>query len=428
MLALTRFIRSPLTNDASAIVRSLVYLRLLVLVATGAIALLVHLYFEPLTMIAGLSLVVLATAAWSVIVLSSDPLTRIPFAAVRELFVDFVWVFLLVLLSGRSTNPFIYYYLVLVAIAASIFPGRTAWAYCFGGIAAYTALLLLDMGAHFEHMAERYRLHLGGMWLNYVGSSLVTCYFISRLAKLIREQQSQLAAAREQNLKNEQLIGIGTVAASTVHSLATPLSTLTILAEDMASTDTLEPRLRDDLDIMLAQVSRCKRTMKDLANIAQGWTQNSSLSVAELKAELEEYYSLNSPGNIPVFVMSESVQHCRIGSNLLLQHALINLINNAVESEQKGAQVNAHVNFESDCQELTIIIRNDTTQTSSDVFERWGKPQPSDKRIGLGIGSFLANSTIEKLGGTVQLQAEEGASAENHTQVSVTITLPLERA
>src|SRR5690625_7685552 len=106
--------------------------------------------------------------------------------------------------------------------------------------------------------------------------------------------------------------------------------------------------------------------------------------------------------------MSESVQHCRVGSNLLLQHALINLINNAVESQQKGAQVN----FESDSQALTIIIRNETTQTSSDVFERWGKPQPSDKRIGLGIGSFLANSTIEKLGGTVQLQAEEGRSEE----------------
>src|SRR5690625_6928419 len=103
--------------------------------------------------------------------------------------------------------------------------------------------------------------------------------------------------------------------------------------------------------------------MKDLANIAQGWTQNSSLSVAELKAELEEYYSLNSPGNIPVFVMSESVQHCRVGSNLLLQHALINLINNAVESQQKGAQVN----FESDSQALTIIIRNETTQTSSEI-------------------------------------------------------------
>lgn len=422
MLALTRFIRSPLTDDASAIVRSLVYLRLLVLLATGAIALLVHLYFEPLTMITGLSVVVLATAVWSVTVLRSDPLTRLPLAAVRELLVDFVWVFLLVLLSGRSTNPFIYYYLVLVAVSASIFPGRTAWAYCLGGIVAYTALLLLDIGAHFEHMAERYRLHLGGMWLNYVGSSLVTCYFISRLAKLIREQQSQLAAAREENLKNEQLIGIGTVAASTVHSLATPLSTLTILAEDMASADTLEPRLRDDLDIMLSQVNRCKRIMKALANIAQGWTQSSSLSVAELKAELEEYYSLNSPGNIPVFVLNESAEHDRVGSNLLLQHALINLINNAVESEQKVAQVH----FESDSKELTIIIRNETTRTSTDVFQRWGRPQPSDKHIGLGIGSFLANSTIEKLGGTVQLQAEEGASPESHTQVSVTIALPLE--
>src|SRR5690625_6344089 len=103
-------------------------------------------------MIAGLSLVVLATAAWSVIVLSSDPLTRIPFAAVRELFVDFVWVFLLVLLSGRSTNPFISYYLVLLAMAASVFPGRSAWAYCFGGIAGCTGRLLLGLGVSVVHM------------------------------------------------------------------------------------------------------------------------------------------------------------------------------------------------------------------------------------------------------------------------------------
>lgn len=422
MLALTRFIRSPLNDDASTIVRSLVYLRLLVLLATGSIALLVHLYFEPLTMITGISVLVVATVVWSVTVLSSDRLVRIPFATVRELLVDFVWIFLLVLLSGRSTNPFIYYYLVLVAIAASIFPGRTAWAFCLGGIAAYTALLLLDMGAHFEHMAERYRLHLGGMWLNYVGSSLVTCYFISRLAKLIREQQSQLAAAREENLKNEQLIGIGTVAASTVHSLATPLSTLTILAEDMASADTLDPRLQDDLGIMLSQVHRCKRTMKDLANIAQGWTKNNSRSVAELKAELEEYYSLNSPGNIPEFALNEATADFRVGSNLLLQHALINLINNAVESEQKGAQIT----FKSDRKALIIIIRNETAQPPAEVFERWGRPQPSDKNTGLGIGSFLANSTIEKLGGTVQLQAEEGASMGSPTRVTVTITLPLE--
>src|SRR5690625_4590778 len=213
-----------------------------------------------------------------------------------------------------APQRFIYYYLALVSVAAIFFPLQCPLIFLFGGVVGSKRGIVIYLESQLSHLA--------GMWLNYVGSSLVTCYFISRLAKLIREQQSQLAAAREQNLKNEQLIGIGTVAASTVHSLATPLSTLTILAEDMASTDTLEPRLREDLDIMLAQVSRCKRTMKDLANIAQGWTQNSSLSVAELKAELEEYYSLNSPGNIPVFVMSESVQHCRIGSNLLLQHAL----------------------------------------------------------------------------------------------------------
>jgi two-component system, sensor histidine kinase RegB len=422
MLTITRFIRAPHTADSAAIVRNLVYLRLLVLLAICAIMLLVHLYYEPLTAVAGMSIIVLAAGVWSVLVLVSERLTRLPLAAMREILMDFVWVFLLVLLSGRSTNPFIYYYLVLVAISASIFPARTAWAFCVGGIVVYTGLLLLDIGAHFEHMAERYRLHLAGMWLNYVGSSLVTCFFISRLAKLIREQQTQLAEAREENLKNEQLIGIGTVAASTVHSLATPLSTLTVLAEDMASSETIDPGLRDDLAIMLSQVNRCKRTMKDLANIAQGWQQDGTISVAELQFELEEYYTLNSPGNIPAFTASDETSKCRIASNLLLQHALINLINNAVESAQKTALVT----FQKAQPVLNIVIENETNLTPADVFQRWGKPQSSEKNIGLGIGSFLANSTIEKLGGTVQLQAEQGGGESNHTQVTVTISLPLD--
>lgn len=424
MLELTRLIRRPVTGEASAIVRNLVYLRLLVLAAVSLLTLLASVYYEAPTSIAGTVAILISVAGWSSMVLGRDPLSRAPQAAMREILVDFTWVFLLVMLSGRSANPFIYYYLVLVAISASIFSARTAWAFCIGGILAYSSLLLLDIGAHFEHMAERYRVHLAGMWLNYVGSSLVTCYFVSRLARLIREQQTQLARAREENLKNEQLIGIGTVAASTVHSLATPLSTLTVLAEDMATNDSADHQLREDLAIMLAQIGRCKQIMQDLAHLAEGWSQEGAISVAELKSQLEEYYALNSPGNIPRFSADEDVATKQIASNLLLQHALINLINNALESE--GAPAN--VKFFRRDRKLDIVIKNETSLRADKVFERWGKPGVSEKQSGLGIGSFLANSTIEKLGGRVELHAEEGAGEFRRTKIAVTVSLPLENS
>lgn len=423
MIELTRFFKRPVTDETSAIVRNLIYLRLLVLVAVGFLILLANAYYEAVSSVAGAAAIFVAVAAWSTLVLSNRQLARSPQAAMREILVDFTWVFLLVLLSGRSANPFIYYYLVLVAICASIFPARTAWAFCISGILAYSGLLLLDIGVHFEHLAEQYRAHLAAMWLNYVGSSLVTCYFVSRLANLIREQQAQLASAREENLKNEQLIGIGTVAASTVHSLATPLSTLTVLAEDMAGGDAVEPELREDLTMMLAQIGRCKQIMKDLATLAQGWSQEGSIAVAELKSQLEEYYSLNSPANIPNFVVEGDAAGKKIASSLLLQHALINLINNALESDSAPAQVR----FYPQDRLLCIVIENEATIAAEEVFKRWGKPSSSDKHSGLGIGSFLANSTIEKLGGTVRLEAEEGGGKFSRTRIAVTVSIPLEQ-
>jgi hypothetical protein len=65
------------------------------------------------------------------------------------------------------------------------------------------------------------------------------------------------------------------------------------------------------------------------------------------------------------------------------------------------------------------------------VLERWGKLQRSSKKTGLGIGVFLANSTIEKLGGTFAIEATDGDTAAapdlsvSCGQTRVLVTLPL---
>ena len=269
---------------------------------------------------------------WSLWLLSRGNDTIQPRHVLRELIVDGVWLAFVVFYSGRSENPFIYYFLVLIAIAATALRTRHAWLFSFTGIVVYSALLYLDINHHFDHIPDDYQFHLLGMWINFCGSSIVACYFISKLATSLRSQQMQLSRAREETLRNEQLIGIGTLATSTVHALGTPLSTLTVLLGEMRNeSETAEKR--QDIDLMLSQISRCKDTMKKLSLLAE---QEHSLPVLEpvqqLLDQLRDHYGLAKPLYPPQFHGDKACGQNQLRHSLLLRHALINLIDNAIDA------------------------------------------------------------------------------------------------
>lgn len=344
-------------------------------------------------------------------------------AILRELIIDGFCLALVVFLSGRSENPFIYYFLVLIAVAATVLSGKIAWLFAAVGVCVYSLFLYLDINEHFHHMSDQYQFHLLGMWVNFFGSSLVTCYFISKLANALREQQQQLGKIREETLKNEQLIGIGTLAASTVHALGTPLSTLAVLLGEMRNSADTEEK-RTDIDTMLTQIQRCTTTMKKLSMLADYEDDsNQQESVAELAATLREHYVLSKPSLYPSINLPESTQHQRIRHSLLLHHALINLVDNAIEA----AQNRVSVDFDTDRDFLYISIVDDGPGMPLKAVKDWGKPQHSSKKDGLGIGVLLANSTIERLGGTVAIHVVDldTAAPKQVPQTHVQVKLPL---
>lgn len=424
MHALLSFVNQPLQSDKTTLARSVIYLRLTILLFAGLIFASVHFFYQRLDyslLTLGLAVTtVVAVTAWSVFLLTQEKQLQSEAVIVREMIIDFSWVLIIVVLTGRSANPFIYYYLVLTAVCATTLRPRTAWTFCLAGIVIYSALVGFDTQAHLRHMPADYRLHLSGMWLNFVLSTVVTCFFVTRLTRLLRSQHEQLAAFREQNLKNEQLIGIGTVAASTVHSLATPITTLTVLAEEIVNSEGLSTDIHDDANLMLEQIERCKKTMDELSSIAQGGSVKKNIKVAALLLILEEHYSLNTPATLPRFIISSAVQTRRIKCNTLFQYALINLINNAMESGSGAPSVN----LGSQAHNLHIRIENNSVLTREEILRRWGKPTRSEKPLGLGIGSFLANTTIEQQGGVVELETVVDAVETASCRLVVTITMP----
>lgn len=342
----------------------------------------------------------------------------------RQLLLDAVILVSLVWFSGRSANPFIYYLLVIIAISANIFPTRILWAFSLGGIGTYTFLMYFDLNTHILHMPHDFQLHMLGMWLNFVGSAVLISFFISRLTKALRDREIQLADIREQTLKNEQLIGIGTLAASTVHSLGTPLSTIAISLGELKSENKREEN-GIYFDLIQTQIDRCKHIMRKLALLANNNPEeNTAYTLSELLEDIREYFLLINADPCPGIEVEKTITTCVLPGSLLLKHALINLIDNAIQAAKNV--VNVKISLEN--KKLFVSIEDDGDGIPENLVDSLGKPTASSKEDGMGIGIFLANSTIEKLDGKVQFFGAKEEYDKRTTKVLVEIPIQKEPA
>lgn len=116
-------------------------------------------------------------------------------------------------------------------------------------------------------MPRATRLHLLGMWLTFVVSAAMLAGFVVRMT-LIRERDAELAAAREQALRDERIMAIGTLAAGAAHELGTPLGTMALLAGELARDPQLPAAAREDVALLRQQIGICKEIIGGLARRA----------------------------------------------------------------------------------------------------------------------------------------------------------------
>jgi len=107
----------------------------------------------------------------------------------------------------------------------------------------------------------------------------------------------------------------------------------------------------------------------------------------------------------------------QIMDSQLLSQSLLNLLNNAADASSLHIEIKSHW----DKQFLHLEIIDDGEGLTAEAVQRAGEAFFTSKAPGqgFGIGLFLANANIERLGGSVQLfNLEKGGAC---TQV----TLPL---
>jgi two-component system, sensor histidine kinase RegB len=115
--------------------------------------------------------------------------------------------------------------------------------------------------------------------------------------------------------------------------------------------------------------------------------------------------------------MAQPQADSKIIAERTLTHALINILNNAAEASGTDLGIELHVAWSLD--ELSIKIRDYGSGFPAELVEIIGKQPVTSKNKGLGLGLFLAYSTIHRLDGKIELKNIETGGA------CVEISLPL---
>ncbi|MFZ5523044.1 MAG: GerAB/ArcD/ProY family transporter [Pseudomonadota bacterium] len=338
-----------------------------------------------------------------------------------QLCADVLALSILLYYGGGSTNPFISLFLLPLVIAAATLPGRYSWGMAALTAACYSVLMVYYVPLPHNHQHDgdsAFSAHVLGMWLGFVISAVVVAYFVVQMAQTVRSRDEMLARVREEILRNERIVSLGTQAAGAAHELGTPLSTMAVVIGELRHDVKARPEWRDGLSILDEQVRGCKRILdKILANAQDNGT--ASLRPANrLVAEVLDEWQLLRPA-------AQFRYHCNgtqpaplISVDATLRAALMNLLNNAADAAPQSIEIRSHW----DAENFTLEIHDHGEGLSKEAILKSGSAFFTTKTGGYGLGLFLANATIERMGGSVRLFNREGGGA------TTLLTLPIARS
>ena len=277
----------------------------------------------------------------------------------------------------------------------------------------------MDYGGPYSYGVGR------ALYLNLILSLAITL----TLYKLIRVQQLHIEVQAASDIKDAVLANIS-------HELRTPLNGIVGLSEALQTS----PLSRDDaeqIELIQRNALNMTHTVNDVVNMVE--IENGNLTLTNEPFELRtELASIGRDMESQARAHSAQI-NCPIVNfdalNIIadrekLRQILTRLIDNAIRFSEGGQiEVEAkEVASISDTARIRFVVRDDGPGISQEkqqlLFKAFIQNDLSDTRrhSGLGIGLSISQRIIEKMGGTLDVDSNEGNGATFH------FTLDLPRA
>jgi two-component system, sensor histidine kinase RegB len=324
--------------------------------------------------------------------------------------------------AGGIGNPFIFLYLLQVAVASVLLRPHYIWAIvgatslCFVALTEWHRPLPMNVVVAPVLSAD----YIGGLLLCFVLDAALLVIFIGRISANLRQRDESLAKLRQRAAEEEHIVRMGLLASGAAHELGTPLATLSVILGDWARMAPFagEPELREEIEEMQRQIERCKAIVSGILTSAGETRADAPVEMTLhdfLDAVVAEWQRTRGVANL--VYRREGVPDVPIISDTALRQMIDNVLDNALEAAPGGA-----LRLAAGCDDgsLTLRVQDQGPGFPPQILERFGTPyQTSKAKPGRGLGLFLAVNVARTLGGAIEAHNLPAGGAE------VLITLPL---
>ncbi|MFC1600724.1 nitrogen regulation protein NR(II) [Candidatus Sumerlaeota bacterium] len=313
----------------------------------------------------------------------------------------------LVLADGRPMRSDYYvFYLVLVLRGFAIFRHRAE------GMLFSLAILGLFIATSraglrsFEFVTERpFVLQLFLIWM--------TVLFSWCIMEMVRQQQSDLARARENLARSESLAMVGEMASSVAHEINNPVGIISAYAEFlMQQTDKDDPHLQD-FAILADEARRVKAIVSEMLDFSRPVAPVSQeVDLCGLNDEVIRFvFHDRANKNIAIDLDYREAPPLRIDP-IQVKQALVNIYLNAKQAMQDSGRIDVSISLAPPAkafgrQRVAVRISDSGAGIAPEQLERAFEPFYSSKDKGTGLGLTVTRRIIESHGGVVEMRARE---------------------
>lgn len=315
----------------------------------------------------------------------------------------------LLALTGGAANPFTTFYVVHVAMAATMLPVGPAWAVTglcgasYGWLFTRTGPWLREEDPVCSVMLNLpQHLHVAGMLVAFVIAAACIVHFGGRLQADLRRREAELAEAREDLQRQQRFAALATLAAGAAHELGSPLGTIAVAAGEIAAATRragLPPELLEDAELIRDEVTRCRHILDRLQD-----EHADQVRTVKLDELLEELRRLLGPAAAKLELRLAPEVPGELAAPLAsLAQALATLIRNAFDAAPDRPPVlvvdaaDGHIRFQ---------VEDEGPGLDPEAAEHAGEPFFTTKAPGrgMGLGLFLVRLLALRLHGRFQLQ------------------------
>jgi two-component system sensor histidine kinase RegB len=186
---------------------------------------------------------------------------------------------------------------------------------------------------------------------------------------------------------------------------------MSVVIGEMRRDTTAQPELQGSLSILDDQLKNCKRIIDTLIRHAQ--EAPSAQAVEGFVLGVLDEWQLLRPTVHYRYEVSGQQPAPQLRIDPALRSALLNLLNNAADASPAEMEILLRW----DEANVVLEIRDHGPGLTPEAAARAGSAFFTTKQEGRGLGLFLANATLERMGGSVRLLNREGGGATTEVVV-----------